>query len=319
MVKELYLYSPIYDFVAQELIAAMEENSDEDICIRMNTPGGNVFAGWGIIAKMQERTGKTNLKVDGAVMSMGAMILLFADNVEALDVSTIMLHRAIGSTETPEDIKFLDTVNKSLRAKMTSKIDDAKLLELKGVSIKDLFEGEERVNCFLTASEAKKVGLVNKITKLTAKEVTAFNEKMFNIAAEHVTENNNENPKKITMKNLDELKAQFPSIYSEAIAKGKRIGAKKEKDRIEACLVFADVDLPGVQKIIASGDSMSQAQIIEFSRKAASVDALKKIEEEAPAAVVTAESDVAKTEKEKQLAAFEKEVGTHTDVIAEKK
>ena len=94
MAKELYLYSTIYDFVAERLIAEMEAVKGEDITLRVNTPGGNIFAGWGIIAKMQEHEGKVKIKADGMAGSFGLYMLAFADEVEALDMTTGLLHRA---------------------------------------------------------------------------------------------------------------------------------------------------------------------------------------------------------------------------------
>ena len=53
MAKELYLYNPIYSFVAEEVIKELNASMDDNVTLRLNTPGGSVFAGWGIIAKMK--------------------------------------------------------------------------------------------------------------------------------------------------------------------------------------------------------------------------------------------------------------------------
>lgn len=300
--KELYLYSPIYDFSAEQLIAAMEENSGSDIVIRVNTPGGSVFSGWGIIAKMLEREGKTTIKVDGTAMSMGAVLLPFADRVEALDVTMIMLHRADMYISSPEDQAFLDKVNKSLRAKLEAKINVEKLKEITGSSMDDIFNSEKRIDIFLTAKQAKQIGLVDKINSVDPKELSALHNKMFSVAATHTP------IKETTIKNttmtLEKLKAEYPAIFAEAVA----LGVAQEKDRVEACLTFIEIDAVGVKAAIESGKPLSQKQMADFSLKAVSAATLKKIETESTTIVKTKEVEAVKTDAEKKLAAFEAEV-----------
>lgn len=299
MAKELYLYSAINDFSAQELISEMEDNRTDDIVIRMQTPGGSVFAGWGIAAKMIEHEGHVTIKVDGASMSMGALLLAFADTIEALDVSTFMLHRADMYVENAEDQALLDTVNKSVRLKLEAKINGEKLKELKGVSINDLFTAEKRIDLFLTAKEAKAIGLVDKINKVSPKEIAAYNQHYFGIAAEYKIETKSNKIMEIT-----QLKAEYPALYNQILAQG----AAEEKDRIEEALLFSNVDMNAVKEIIAAGKPMTQKQRTEFLLKAQNGAALQAIAAEAVTPIVTAEIKNDKTEKEQAVAAWEKEV-----------
>lgn len=314
MAKELYLYSPIYDFVAQDLIAAMEENAGEDIVIRINTPGGSVFSGWGIIAKMLERDGKTKIKLDGAAMSMGSLIIAFADDVEALDVSTIMLHRADMQVDNEGDQAFLDKVNNDLRRKLEAKIDKQKLKELKGITISDLFADDKRIDLYLSAKEAQQIGLVNKITKIVPKELSAFN-KMFAIAAEHNPKDENKPPLKNNNMNLETLKAENPGLYNQIFALGVTQGIADEKDRVSACLVFNEIDPVAVKSAIESGKPLTQTQIAEFSLKAVSGKSLENVKKES-AKIVTpgAAPSAEQTDDANELSAFaalvHKELGT---------
>jgi ATP-dependent protease ClpP protease subunit len=317
MAKELYLYSGIYDFVAENLIQQMNEADGEDIVIRVNSPGGNVFAGWGIIAKMAEHTAKVNLKVDGAAMSMAAVLPLYATSTEALDVSTFMLHRADMYVDSPEDQAFLDKVNKDLRSKMQAKINDEALIKLKGVGIKNLFEDEKRIDLFLTAKEAKQIGLITKINKIDPKEASAFNDRFMRIAAEQ-----QEPPKIIIQKQTkkamtrDEIKAQHPDIYAQIVAEG----VAKERDRVGAWATFVSIDPEAVAKGIKEGGDISQTAMAEFSFKKLSADSLTKLGAEAVRAVTTAATEAGKTPealaKEKELADFEKEVDAYSKKLA---
>ncbi len=299
MAKELYLYSSINDLSAQILISSMEDNKGEDIVMRMQTPGGSVFAGWGIAAKMVEHEGTVTIKVDGAAMSMGAILLAFADTVESLEVSTFMLHRADMYVENEEDQALLDTINSSLRKKLEAKIDNAKMKELKGVSINDLFTAEKRIDLFLTAKEAKAIGLVDKINKVSPKEIAAFNEHYFGIAAEYKPETN---PKKIM--DIQTLRAEHPALYNQIYA----LGVADEKDRIEEALLFSEVDMPGVKAVIEAGKPLSSKQRTEFLLKSQNATALKVIAAESANPISTEEVKTAQAEKEAKIIAFEKEV-----------
>ena len=49
--KQILLYSGIYSFTAEAFIEQMNMlDKKEPVCIRANSPGGSVFAGWGIIS-----------------------------------------------------------------------------------------------------------------------------------------------------------------------------------------------------------------------------------------------------------------------------
>lgn len=304
MTKEILLYSEIYDFVAADLITAMEDCNDMEMCMRVNSPGGSVLAGWGIIAKMQERTKITTIKVDGAAMSMAANICLYADKVECLDVTKFMFHKAAMDNPNDAQQSFLDGVNADLRKKMEARIDSKLLKELKGYSIKDLYESENRIDLFLTASEAKKIGLVSKINTMTPKEMMALNETMFAIAAKgvekEVTKNQPINKKPMTK---EEIKAAHPVAFAAIVADA----IAQEKDRVEACLVYLEIAPAEVKAAIESGKNLSAKQMAEFSLKAVAINALAAVTIDATIAPVVTKEVVAveKTEKENEISAFE--------------
>ena len=165
MAKELYLYSPIYDFVVESLVSQLEENMGNEVCIRANTPGGDVFAGYALCAKMQEH-GNVTVKVDGNANSIGSMALLYAKKVECLDVTTFVLHRADMYVSTPEQQTFLDKINKDLKSKYLQRFDKESFKEVTGVSIDEMFNPEKRIDIVLDAKQAKRIGLIQKINKL---------------------------------------------------------------------------------------------------------------------------------------------------------
>lgn len=296
MPKELYLYSPIYDFVAQDLIQAIEDNSDEDITLRINSPGGGVFANYGICAKATEH-GNITAKVDGAAMSSATNLLLYVKKAEALDVSTFVLHRADMYVETPEQQAFLDRINKDLRAKMLKKLNADKFKEITGLSIDDLFDSEKRIDVTLNAKQAKQIGLIQKINVLTPAEVTAFNNKLFAVAA--VVEEDKSKTKNMT---IEQFKKDHPEVFAMAVAQGVEAGKKAEKDRVEACLVFLELDAVGVKAAIESGENLSAKQMAEFSLKANSPEKLEALKKEGETTVTTTEVAATKEAQEAKAA-----------------
>lgn len=302
--KEIYLYSGLYSFVAERLISEMNEDSDADVVMRINSPGGEVFAGWGVVAKMRERKGKVYVKVDGFAASMAAFIPMFADNVEALDVSTFLLHRAAMHIENPKDQEFLDKVNKDLRARMESKLDSEKLKELTGTSIKDLFEKEERINLTLTAKQAKQIGLVDKINKVNSDEIKAFDDKFFSVAAMAPQKQINE-----TM-TLEKLKAEHPELFAQIVT----AAVNAERDRVGAWMVFVDADPKAVSEGIASGNALSAKATAELTLKLTSKASLTALAAEAAPAVDTPEVPAAASANAAEVAKMEAEVKAYLNL-----
>jgi hypothetical protein len=101
---------------------------------------------------------------------------------------------------------------------------------------------------------------------------------------------------------IEQLKAEHPALFAEVLA----LGIAKEKDRVEACLAFIEVDAAGVKAAIESGKDLSQKQMADFALKAVSAGTLKAIEAGNANPVKTDETaSKEKSEKEKELSAFE--------------
>ncbi len=289
MAKEIYLYSGLYNSSAMELMQAVTEMIGKDCTILENCYGGDVFATMGIQAKFKEH-GNVTVKVMGAAFSGGFNILMYAKKVIALSTARFLIHRADGYASTPEEKALLDSMNVDLKAQMSKRVDDSKLIAMKGVSMDALFNPETRIDLFLTAQEMKELNMVDEIEVLSPMEMKAHEELMFRVAANYTEPKKIENPTNIVMTTLAELKEKFPALYALAVADG----VKAEKDRVGAVLVFAHLDMEGAKKIIASGEPMTATQMAEFSLKQLSPEALKKIEVDAAGKVITEEIAVTK-------------------------
>ncbi len=306
MPKTLLLYAPIYRYTAEAFVNnLLEVDAEEDLEIWMNSPGGSVFAGWSIIGPLNERKGKNIAKVFGDASSMAFYSLLFMDRVEALDVSTFMIHRADGYTETEDEKKFLADVNKQLRKKLEAKIDPDKFKEVTGKTFDELFNSEHRIDVNLSAKDAKKIGLVDKIIKVDPEKLAAFSEKFVafydpeseNLRGskkedpEHLRgskeekqiENKSETKKDLKVENKKLTKEEFKSQNPEAYKAIQDEAITAERDRIEAYLEFVEIDAESVKKHISDGTAISQKFMAEMTKKLAAGAVKKETKEEKPA------------------------------------
>jgi hypothetical protein len=227
--------------------------------------------------------------------------------------------------ETAEDQKFLDDMNKDLRAQMEARVNNDKFLAVTGYTLDALFDSKQRIDVTINATQAKQLGIVDEVVALTPeikKQVDANTRKYYDIAA--ITENENKQEKQQkpdNNMNLEKLKAEHPAIYAEAVAIGVKQGIEQEKDRVEACLVFNEVDPAGVKAAIEAGKPLSQKQMADFSLKALSKNQLKALagenadpseeEEEGVEGEGAEGKGKEETKQKEEVEAFKKDVYAH--------
>lgn len=327
---EILLYGGIDSDKACEFIEKINEitsaNPEEQIEVRLNSPGGSVEYSWGAIAKFAELKGKKMVKVDGKAHSMGLYFCAYADNVVGLDVSEYCLHRAAYPSWFERDPELftdamkenLKRVNDNLKKAFSNKCDVAKFEEIKGVKLKDIFSMDTRIDCFLSAKEAKQIGLIDSIVNITPQKKAEIAALMEGKEYAPITANNIENKNQNTKMTLAELKQNHPALYAEAVAAGVKI----EKERNEAWAHFADVDSAKVKAGIKSGEVITQAEIIELTEKKAAIKEKTTIEGESHENVVTAgspsEAEKKAKEEAKKAADFATALDAHLNLTPKK-
>lgn len=324
MAAELLIYGSIFDFTAELFINQMEEAKDEDITLRINTDGGNVDSSYGMIDKFQSHPGDKVIKVDGKARSMGAFFLCFVDDAECLDVSAFVFHRAALPSFIEEDERFftpdrkasLEKINKNLRQALEAKVDVPKFEKITKVTMDELFSMEGRVEATLNASQAKQVGLIDRVITITPKNQASINARM-EIAAQYSGQSftplqiaANKPDKTDTDMDLQKLKLEHPALYAQIMALGVEQGETNERERVGAWMAFADIDIKAVTEGVDSGKACSPKDMAEFTRKGISAEALKGLEEDSADGVDTPPTNNTKeeTEDEKKVSAFEAEV-----------
>lgn len=160
----IFLGEAISDHVANILIAQFlfldAESKDKDIKFYINTPGGSVSSGMAIYDTMQYVKSDVSTICMGMAASMGATLLAAgAKNKRfSLPNSEVMIHQVMGGTEgQASDIK--------IRAEHILKIRDRLnkiLAKHTGQKITTIERDTDR-DRFMTADEAKKYGIIDKI------------------------------------------------------------------------------------------------------------------------------------------------------------
>ncbi|MDP3043086.1 MAG: ATP-dependent Clp endopeptidase proteolytic subunit ClpP [bacterium] len=160
----IFLGEPVTDHVANIVIAQFlfldAEYKDKDIKFYINTPGGSVTAGMAIYDTMQYVKSDVSTICVGMAASMGAVLLAAGAKGKrfSLPNSEILIHQVMGGFEgQATDIK--------IRSEHILKIKDKlnRILALHtGQTVADIEKDTDR-DRFMSAEEAKKYGIVDKI------------------------------------------------------------------------------------------------------------------------------------------------------------
>ena len=148
------------NLVIAQLIYLEGKNPDKDIFMYINSPGGSVSAGIAIYDTMNYLKCDVSTICIGLAASMGAFLLSSGTKGKrfALPNSEIMIHQPLGGTRgQASDI--------AIQAKQMQKIKDMlnKILsENTGKNLSTIEKDTDRDN-YMTAEEAKKYGLIDKI------------------------------------------------------------------------------------------------------------------------------------------------------------
>jgi len=162
----IFLGGPIDDAVANIVIAQLlflaSEDKTKDIQIYINSPGGSVTSGLAIYDTMNYIKPDVSTICVGMAASMGAFLLSSGAPGKrfSLPNSEVMIHQVLGGTQgQATDIKI--HAERILKMK-----DDLNKILSKntGQPLKKVTDDTERDN-FMTAEEARKYGLIDKIIK----------------------------------------------------------------------------------------------------------------------------------------------------------
>lgn len=160
----ILLSGPINDEIANLVVAQLifleNEDSKKDITLYINSPGGHVHAGLGIIDTMNFIKPDVAVVCIGMAASMGAMILSSGAKGKrfVLPNSEVMIHQPLGGAEGQASDIAIAAENilktRNVLYKMLAKNTGKKI---------DQIEKDADRNYWMSAEEAVKYGIVDKI------------------------------------------------------------------------------------------------------------------------------------------------------------
>ena len=146
--------------IVAQLLFLESENPNAEISMYINSPGGDVSAGWAIMDTMQYIKAPVSTIGMGLVASMGSVLLAAGEKGKrfALPNTSIMIHQPLGGFQgqvTDVEIR----VKKMQRTKQTL---IKQMSEFTGRKEKELFDAMERDN-WMDPVQAKDFGLIDGI------------------------------------------------------------------------------------------------------------------------------------------------------------
>lgn len=160
----IFLGSQVDDNIANLIVAQLllldSEDSDKDIMLYVNSPGGSVTAGLAIYDTMQHIRADVSTICMGQAASMGAFLLSSGAKGKrfALPNARILIHQPLGGAQgQASDIQI--QANEILRMKQ---LLNEVLANNTGQTIETIEKDTDRDN-ILTPAEAKEYGLIDEV------------------------------------------------------------------------------------------------------------------------------------------------------------
>ena len=164
MDRIIFLGTEVNDYTANVIQAQLlyldSVDSDKDISIYLNTPGGSVYAGLGIYDTMQFVKSRVATICTGMAASMGAVLLVAGEKGmrAALPHSRVMIHQPLGGIQgQASDIEITAREILKLKTELYQIISDHS-----GQSMEKIQQDADR-DYWMTAAEALDYGMIDKV------------------------------------------------------------------------------------------------------------------------------------------------------------
>ncbi len=164
MDRIIFLGTEVNDYTANVIEAQLlyldSADSDRDINIYLNTPGGSVYAGLGIYDTMQFVTSKVGTICTGFAASMGAVLLVAGEKGmrACLPHSRVMIHQPMGGIQgQASDIEITAKEILKLKDELYQIISDHS-----GQTMEKIRKDADR-DYWMTSQEALAYGMVDKV------------------------------------------------------------------------------------------------------------------------------------------------------------
>lgn len=224
----------------QQIRKELAEFDDvEEITLRIDSPGGSVFAGIGLYSYLKDHKAKKKVYIDGMCGSIATVIAMAGDEIYMNNAAQFMIHNpwtiAMGEAkELRHDAEVLDGLKDSIiNAYMT-----------KTKLTKEELEKAMDKSTYYKAEQALEAGFITEIRHTTdAKnclddwDMTYSKYENYNgkngLGVQKPTINNGNEEKEMTLK---ELQDNHPDVYNEVL----NLGKNEERNRMKALDGLAD-------------------------------------------------------------------------------
>lgn len=181
---EIFLYGYIgYECTAGEFLKELRalENSYTDICVRINSQGGEVFQGFPIYNAIRMSKATIEVYVDGLAASMASVIMLAGKKIYIASNARVMVHGPEGGDYTTvENLENVVKMMKDLRQDMAKAYAGRTGKTEQWVMDNWLTDGKDH---WFTAQQAKAEGLVDEIYYVEDAEIPSASWELPRIAA----------------------------------------------------------------------------------------------------------------------------------------
>lgn len=204
--NEILMYGEIgFDITDLQFIKELDQYKGQDVKIRANSPGGEVFQGWAMYNAIKEH-GQCDMQIDGLAASMMTIIMLGCRKISASKNAMIMIHNPQmgGGGDSKRLIKDAEILDKIKNLILTS------YSERTGISEEELSKMLD-AETWLTAQEALEKGFIDEITDEVLQSTQPANLK-------------NKNPKAVYMS----FKKEAPKMQSLTVILGLQSNANSE-------------------------------------------------------------------------------------------
>lgn len=164
MDRIIFLGTQVNDYTANvvqaQLLFLDSTEPGKDISIYINSPGGSVYAGYGIYDTMQYITSDVSTICTGVAASMAAVLLVAGtkDKRFALPHSRVMIHQPLGGVQgQASDIEITAREILKVKRELYTIIS-----EHSGRSYEEVERDSDR-DYWMTAAEAQAYGMVDKV------------------------------------------------------------------------------------------------------------------------------------------------------------
>ncbi|HAE85948.1 MAG TPA: ATP-dependent Clp protease proteolytic subunit [Anaerolineaceae bacterium] len=158
----------VANLVVAQLLYLSREDPDKAIQMYINSPGGSIYAGLAILDTMQMIPNKISTVAVGVTASFGTVLLAGGTKGQryALPHATIHLHQPLGGAEgQATDIQIMAKEIMRLKDELNEF-----LAEATGQPI-DVIRRDTERDFYMTADQAAKYGIVDKVLRPPEKEV----------------------------------------------------------------------------------------------------------------------------------------------------